>query len=152
MRRKEKEINDFNLIEEIIAKADICRLALSENNIPYIVPVNFGYKDRLIYFHSSCEGRKLDMLKSNPNVCVQFDADISTVKTENICQWSTKYKSVIAFGKATLVNDENEKQLALNLLVSHLNELHDPTTIFPLNPNLCIIKVEFDQISGKMSD
>lgn len=152
MRRKENEIKDFTLIEEVIRKADICRIAFSADNMPYILPVNFGYRDRVMYFHSSCEGKKLDMLNINPKVCVQFDADISIVKTENICNWSTKYKSVIAFGKATVVKDEKEKQLALNLLVSHLNDLHNPKTVFPLNPNLCLVKVEFTQISGKMSD
>jgi uncharacterized protein len=151
MRRKEKEISDFTLIEEVIAKAHICRIAFSTNDMPYIVPVNFGYKDRVLYFHSSCEGKKLDMLTINPNVCIQFDTDISIIKTENICNWSTKYKSVIAYGKASIVNDEKEKQLALNLLVSHLNELHDLKTVFPLNTDLCIVKIEFNQINGKQS-
>lgn len=151
MRRKENEIVEFIKIEEIINKAKICRIAFSTDDMPYIVPLNYGYGNKIVYFHSACGGKKLDMIKKNPNVCLQFDTDISIVKTENICHWSTKYKSVIAFGKASLVKNENEKQLALNLLISHLNTEHDPTYIFPVNPNLCIVKVELNQITGKAS-
>lgn len=48
--RKDKEIKDKIVIESIIKKATVCRIALSENNIPYIVPLCFGYKDNCLYF------------------------------------------------------------------------------------------------------
>ena len=48
MRRKDKEILDKKEIESIIKKAGVCRLGLSDNNIPYIVPLNFGYRDSFL--------------------------------------------------------------------------------------------------------
>ncbi|MFX1521344.1 MAG: pyridoxamine 5'-phosphate oxidase family protein, partial [Promethearchaeota archaeon] len=45
MRRKDKEITDTHEIETILKRAVVCRIAFSENNKPYMVPVNFGYTD-----------------------------------------------------------------------------------------------------------
>ena len=59
MRRKDKEITDRNRIEDIIKNSKVCRLALSLNDIPYIVPVCFGYEKSTMYFHSAGEEKKL---------------------------------------------------------------------------------------------
>ncbi len=75
MRRKEKEVKDVKLVESIIEKASVCRLGLSLNNMPYIVPLCFGYQDRCLYFHSAIEGKKISMIKSNNNVCFEVDID-----------------------------------------------------------------------------
>ena len=82
MRRKEKEITDKTAIESIILRSSVCRLALSEDNHPYIVPLCFGYKDNTLYFHSALEGKKLDIMKNNNNVCFEFDIDYQIVEAE----------------------------------------------------------------------
>jgi nitroimidazol reductase NimA-like FMN-containing flavoprotein (pyridoxamine 5'-phosphate oxidase superfamily) len=64
MRKKDKEIKDKELMESILKRAIICRMGLSENNVPYIVPLNFGYKNNFLYFHSAKEGRKIDMIRN----------------------------------------------------------------------------------------
>ena len=43
MRKQDKEVTDIQLIEEIISRSDVCRIAFADNNIPYIVTMNFGY-------------------------------------------------------------------------------------------------------------
>ena len=58
MRKKEYQITDFREIENIIESGLICRLGLCNDNIPYVVPLNFGYKDKVLYFHSAPEGKK----------------------------------------------------------------------------------------------
>ncbi len=63
MRRKDKEIKDAKEIESIISRSDICRIALSENNSPYIVPMCFGYRNNCLYFHSASDGKKIDIIK-----------------------------------------------------------------------------------------
>ncbi|MFC1532217.1 pyridoxamine 5'-phosphate oxidase family protein [Thermodesulfobacteriota bacterium] len=63
MRRKEKEITKKSEIEAVINKALVCRVGLSDNNFPYIVPLCFGYQDNTIYIHGALEGRKIDILK-----------------------------------------------------------------------------------------
>ncbi len=76
MRRKDREITGIGEIEVIISHADICRIALTENNMPYIVAMNFGYsggEKKRLYFHCATEGRKIDMIRKNSYVCFQMD-------------------------------------------------------------------------------
>jgi nitroimidazol reductase NimA-like FMN-containing flavoprotein (pyridoxamine 5'-phosphate oxidase superfamily) len=61
MRRSEKEITAKTEIESIIQQSMVCRLAMSEGQIPYIVPLCFGYRNDTLYFHSAKEGKKLDI-------------------------------------------------------------------------------------------
>ena len=79
MRRKDKEIIDVNEKINVIKKCKVCRIGLSENNIPYIIPLNFGYKYEnnllTLYFHSALEGKKLDIIKNNNNACFEIDCD-----------------------------------------------------------------------------
>ena len=76
MRRIDKEINDIQSIELILQEADHCVIALSENNSPYLVPMNFGFKDNILYLHSSPEGKKIEILKVNNKV--SFGVQIKT--------------------------------------------------------------------------
>ena len=62
MRRKEKEITTRAVIDAIIRQARVCRLALSEDNQPYVVPLCFGYENDTLYFHCAPKGRKLDII------------------------------------------------------------------------------------------
>jgi len=63
MRRKEKEITEKSEIEDVIHKAIVCRMGLSDNNIPYIVPMCFGYKDNTIFVHGFLKGKKSTFFK-----------------------------------------------------------------------------------------
>ncbi len=151
MRRKENEIMDQTLIEEIIQKGEVCRIAISGEEFPYIVPVNYGYKDNCIYFHSACEGQKMEMLIINPNVCIQIDTNISIEETEVPCNWSTKYKSVIGFGKASILNDMKEKKVALGIIVKHYKKDFEESYQFSGLEKLCIAKIELSSLTGKES-
>ncbi|OQX60886.1 MAG: hypothetical protein B5M51_09570 [Anaerolinea sp. 4484_236] len=58
MRRSDREITDQAAIEAIIHEAEFCRLALVDGGQPYIIPLSFGYRDKVLYFHSAVEGEK----------------------------------------------------------------------------------------------
>ena len=73
MRMKDREITDKAIIEKIIKESDICRLGLSHNNEAYIVPLNFGYADNVIYVHTGKVGKKIDMIKGNNSVCFEME-------------------------------------------------------------------------------
>lgn len=79
MRRSEKEVNDIHEIESILKQTSICRIGLCVDNIPYVVPMNYGYRDNCLYLHSAKEGRKIDIIRENPNVCFEVDTDIELV-------------------------------------------------------------------------
>lgn len=151
MRRKGKEIKDKNAIESIIKRATVCRIALSENNVPYIVPLNFGYKDNCLYFHSAKEGKKIDIIKKNNNLCFEFDIDNELVKAEDACNWDMKYYSVIGFGEAFLVEDFEEKREALDIMMEHYSGKSSFKYPEKAVNNVAIIKVKIESMSGKKS-
>ena len=151
MRKKDKEIKDKNTIESIIKRATVCRIGLSENNVPYIVPLNFGYENNCLYFHSAKEGKKIDMIRKNNSVCFEIDMDNELVEAENACGWGMKYYSIIGFGKAFLVDDFDEKRKALDIIMEHYSgkssfEYSEEAVI-----NAAIIKVEMESMTGKKS-
>ncbi len=150
MRRNDRQIDDTAQIERIIRKSNICRLGLSANNRAYIVPMNFGYRDRTLYFHSANEGTKVDMLRSNPAVCFEFDIDHGIVGGEHGCDWSTRYQSVIGFGEAVIIEDIEEKRDALDVLMANYadREFDYP---FSSVEKILVFKVEITSMTGKQS-
>ena len=118
MRRSDKEITDHEEVEEILSNALVGRLGTCLNNIPYITPVNFVYDKDKIYFHSALEGRKIENINSNPNVCFEIDKVISIIPgMQRPCASTTEYKSIIIFGDIQIVTDIEEKASALNKLI-----------------------------------
>ena len=150
MRRKEKEILDREEIESIIRKADVCRLGLSDNNIPYIVPLNFGYRDSCLYFHTPKVGKKIDMIKGNNRVCFELDIDHEVVRADNPCDWNMKYQSVIGYGRAFLLEDIDEKRQALDVIIEHYSG-QTGEYAEKLVDRLAVIKAQIESMTGKKS-
>ena len=148
MRRKEKEILDREEIESIIKKADVCRLGLSDNNIPYIVPLNFGYRDSCLYFHTPKVGKKIDMIKGNNRVCFELDINHEVVRADNPCDWNMKYQSVIGYGRAFLLEDIDEKRQALDVIIEHYSG-QTGEYAEKLVDRLAVIKVQIESMTGK---
>jgi hypothetical protein len=151
MIRSDKEINDRQVIESVIKKSKLCRIALCEGGAPYIVPVCFGFEGNCIYIHSAREGRKLDALRKNNNVCFEFESEIELTKSESPCSWGMKYYSVIGFGKAYLIDDPAEKRKALRVVIEH----YAGESFFEYSKmnvdKLILIKIEVESLTGKKS-
>jgi nitroimidazol reductase NimA-like FMN-containing flavoprotein (pyridoxamine 5'-phosphate oxidase superfamily) len=151
LRRKDKEIKDKKTIESIIKRATVCRIGLAKNDIPYIVPMNFGYKDNCLYFHSAPVGKKIEIIKKNNNVCFEIDIAHEILQGKSACHTTMKYYSVIGYGKAYIIDDSEEKIKALNIIIEHyLPEIpHEYSEKFL--KKIVIIKVEIDNMTGKKS-
>lgn len=122
MRKIDREIKDIKELEEILQKADVCRIAFAVDGTPYIVTMNFGYiwKDRLtLYFHCAKEGKKLELMKQNNTVCFEMDIDHEIVRAENACDWGMKYRSIVGLGLLESITDENEKKKGLDCIMDH---------------------------------
>jgi nitroimidazol reductase NimA-like FMN-containing flavoprotein (pyridoxamine 5'-phosphate oxidase superfamily) len=122
MRRKEKEITDKTTIESIIIKADVCRLAFADLNVPYMVTMNFGYsggENPVLYFHCAHEGRKIDMLMKNNHVCFAMDTDHEIYKGDTACDWGMKFRSIVGYGSLSIVGDNEERKRGLDLIMKH---------------------------------
>lgn len=112
-------------LEKIILKCDFCSLAMvDEDNKPYVLHMNFGYKDGEIFFHAAKTGKKIDILKKNPDACVAFSADheLRYVNEEVACSWGMKYRSVLAYGKIMFIDDFDEKVEALNIIMGNYSD------------------------------
>lgn len=124
---KNRELTFKPELEEIISKCDVCSLAMvDEDGNPYVLPMNFGYKDDTIYLHSARAGKKIDVLKKNPKVCVSFSTDhkLNFVNEEVACSWSMKYKSILAHGKVEFIDidDLESKRDALNIIMANYSD------------------------------
>lgn len=124
MRRKDREITDIDKILNITEKAKILRLGLFDKDYPYVVPLHYGYEfadSRLVfYMHSAKEGHKLELIASNPHVCVELDCDVELISGGEVpCMYGSSFASVIGRGVAEIVSDEQEKIKGLSLLMKH---------------------------------
>jgi nitroimidazol reductase NimA-like FMN-containing flavoprotein (pyridoxamine 5'-phosphate oxidase superfamily) len=150
MRKKEREITDPGEVEFVIKRAIVCRIALSDNNVPYLVPVNFGYQDGCLYIHTAGEGMKIDIIRRNNRVCFEMEADLELTKGPTACKWGMRYSSVIGFGRASLVEGSEEKRAALDIIMRHYSgDSHDYSE--KLVDKVAIIRVEIDTMTGKQS-
>jgi uncharacterized protein len=151
MRRSEQEITDKKALETILKQALVCRIGLSDADMPYIVPVCFGYADDCIYIHSSPFGRKMEILKNNNVVCFEVDMNIEPVKGETACKWSIRYVSIIGYGKAYIVQDHDEKRKGLDVLMKQYSDLSDHSYREEIMKRTAVIKIEIESMTGKKS-
>jgi nitroimidazol reductase NimA-like FMN-containing flavoprotein (pyridoxamine 5'-phosphate oxidase superfamily) len=123
LRRKDREITSINELLTIIDQCKVCRLGLSENDQPYIIPLNFGYvfanNALTLFFHSAHEGKKIDILKKNNRACFEIDCDHRLLEADTACGHSFAFTSVIGFGTIEFLTGVQEKTFALNALMKH---------------------------------
>ena len=154
MRRKEREITDSEIIADIINRSDVCHVAFSDNNSPYIIAMNFGFIDArppLVYFHCANEGHKIDVLKRNNKVAFMFDTDHQLVTGARGCDFSMKYSSVAGTGEIYIVESEEEREKGLNSIMKQYSGksdfIFDPATM----TRTTILKLVVFSITGKMT-
>jgi nitroimidazol reductase NimA-like FMN-containing flavoprotein (pyridoxamine 5'-phosphate oxidase superfamily) len=150
MRRHAQEIHNPELIDQVIAHALVCRLGLCKDNVPYIVPVSFGYDGAHIYFHTAPEGLKLEFFAANPQVCFEFEDEVKTISKPDACQWSVSYASVIGYGTIAEIVDAQRKTYALNQVMQHYSGREwnlDPNQI----PKTRVWAIAIDRMTGKQS-
>lgn len=151
MRRKDREIQGKEAIEDVIRKSVVCRLAMSDENRPYVVPLCFGYENNTLYFHTAPEGKKIEILKRNQKVCFEFDTGTAVVRGTQACKWAMKYQSVIGFGDASFIEDDESKRRALDII---MKQYASGTFSFLEEPlrRATVIRVQIESMTGKKSD
>ncbi|HET6580729.1 MAG TPA: pyridoxamine 5'-phosphate oxidase family protein [Methanoregula sp.] len=151
MRREDREITDYLEIDSILQDAIVCRIGLAEGDEPYVVPLCFGYEDRTIYLHSAPEGKKISMLKENSRCCFEVDQCDNLILGEHPCAWGICYRSVIGFGRASFIEDYEEKKKGLNCIMHHYS---DETYQFSDDEieNVCVIRIDIELMTGKKCD
>lgn len=151
--KRDKAIKDIVKIEEledIIKRLKVCHVGMVDGNVPYVLGFNFGYENKTIYLHCSQEGKKIEILKKNNNVCVYFDLDHDLFfRHEDVaCSWRLRYRSVMGLGKAEFVTDYNEKIRGLEIFMKNYSEKEFAFNK-PSVDNVCVIKITLDKITGR---
>jgi len=154
LRREEKRITDNKLIDSILQEAEYCMISLSDNGRPYILPMNFGYRDNNLYLHSYPGGKKIEILKVNNRISFGVTIKTSILRSEKPCNWGMKYMSVLGYGLANFLDDQKHKIHALNVIMEKYSEgkgfenfEYDEGTI----DGTAVIMVDIKSLTGKFS-
>jgi uncharacterized protein len=151
MRRNEKEITDQTQIREILSANCVLRIALTDGNQPYLVPMNYGFEGNTIYLHSARQGKKLDIIKKNNNVCFEVSDHVETIESEKACNFGTRYRSVIGTGKITMVTDRDAIIKALRIIMRQHTESTDWTFSEQMLLRIVILEIDILSMTGKIS-
>ena len=152
MRRKDKEITDKSVMRKILKATKYVTLALSKDDIPYIVTLSHGYDEegQCIYFHCAGEGKKLDYMKANGRVWGQALLDHGYVEVE--C--SHNYATVVFSGRVTFLESLEDKWHAMSLMTRQLDP-NAETMIANRKPeslaNTVVGRIDIEYMSGKKS-
>ena len=121
MTRREFEVTDPGVIRDILDGSKVLHLGLVDDGMPYVVPMNYGYKmdsGRLtLYLHSAVKGYKLDVIAKNPTCCFEMNCGVEPFEGKIPCQYGIAYYCLMGRGKAVMVEDVKEKEEALALLM-----------------------------------
>ena len=154
MRRKDKEITAKNEIEDILSNTMLGRLGTCANGIPYITPMNFTYdkESSKIYLHCANEGRKIENIRANQNVCFEVEEVTNVLVKQPTCASSVAYRTVILFGNIKILSDPHTKNGALQKLVDKYAPQNPkaPFTDAMLNKTN-VLEIEIKEMTAKRS-
>lgn len=150
-RRPEKAITDETEMIEIIASQNIMTLAMSKDNEPYLVTVNYGFDaaERCFYFHCARTGKKVDFLKANPVVWGQVLDDRGYL--DGKCDHA--FRSIHFRGRVRFLDDEGERRKAIDTMIDHLES--NPAAVkarFSTAASLAkaaLVKVQVEEMTSK---
>jgi hypothetical protein len=135
----------------IINEATVCYVGMASGEDPYVLPMNFAYQDGCVYLHADTHGTKIDILKQNPSVCINFNTgnELFHRHKEVGCSWGMKFKSVNVHGKAAFVEDYDEKYRIMKLvMLKYSGENYDFSE--PSIRNVIVMRIEIEKITGKV--
>jgi nitroimidazol reductase NimA-like FMN-containing flavoprotein (pyridoxamine 5'-phosphate oxidase superfamily) len=152
MRRKDKEILQPALIQRIIGEAQVCRLGLCKDNIPYIVPVSFGYDGTALYFHTAVDGRKIEFFRANNQVCFEIEHEVAIIPNEErACGWSFSFYSIIGYGVVEELVEDADRERGLQLVMEHYSGRGDWEFQDQHLQHVRVWRIRIEQVSGKQS-
>ena len=148
MRRIRQQLSGAETVG-ILERATSGTLALlGDNGYPYAVPISYVYDDGKLYFHSALSGHKVDAIRScdKASFCVIAQDDVVPEK------YTTEYRSVIAFGRIHIIEDEEEKLAAAQMLGDHYNPHQDEALRKEIESGLSrmlAIRFDIEHLTGK---
>lgn len=147
-----KHITNIDEIEQIINQCEVCFIAFANDNIPYVIPMNFAFHNGMLILHSAKTGKKIDMMEQNKRVSVAFSTAHQLVwQSESVaCSYGMKSLSVVGHGTVEYITDFDKKIEYMNLVMKKYTEKADFTYSKPAIDNVFIFIVKFDELNGKI--
>ena len=148
MRRKRQQLSEAESIS-ILEKATAGTLALlGDNGYPYAVPISYVYKDGKLYFHSALAGHKVDAIRQcdKASFCVIEQDDVQPKK------YTTFFRSVIAFGRIHIIEDEAEKLETARMLGNRYNPNDEESLRKEMEKGfarMLMIRFDIEHLTGK---
>lgn len=148
MRRKAQQLSEEDNIEILNSATSGVLAVLGDEDYPYAVPVSYAYENGNIYIHGAISGHRRDAVLSHDKAsfCV-IDCDEVIPEKRTTC-----YRSVIAFGKASIVEDSEEKRRALILLGQKYSADYEEDCLEEIKTEFsrtCVTKLEIEHLTGK---
>lgn len=137
-------------INQIIRACKTCYLAMSDDNVPYVLPMNFALDGDWVILHSAQSGRMWETLKKNTHVCINWTQgeELAWQDVRVGCSYRVKSKSVLVEGHAEIVDDFDEKTRLLKILMSQYSDREFKFSR-PSVVNVGIIRVKIEKLSAK---
>ncbi|MBD7912517.1 pyridoxamine 5'-phosphate oxidase family protein [Clostridium cibarium] len=147
MRRKDRELKNDEIIEVLKNTSYGILSTISENGYPYGVPISYVFFNDSIYFHCATKGHKLDNILNNDKVSFCVVGNTCVLPEE----FSTKYESLIVFGKAIEVFDDEKNMALLETLNKYSPDFIEQGKEYIIKAGKAtkVIKITIDHISGK---
>lgn len=149
MRRKRQLLSAEESVAILMRMTNGVLALDGDGGYPYAVPVSYVYADGKIYFHSAVKGHKVDAIMRNERV------SFCVVERDNVCpaEFTTYFRSVVVFGKARILTDEEEKRVALDLLADKYspNQPGKEVEITKSFNHLLMVEIKIEHITGKES-
>lgn len=150
MRRVDREVTDPVQIADIMSRCEVVRLALNDEKVPYILPVNFGMEPdgMTLYIHGAMSGTKYELIAKDNRVSFEMDCSCRLVLDEDEHECTMNYESVIGWGLIDELTDEAEKRYALKRLMKQYHSEDFPFNEGPL-PRTRILRLKVQQRTAK---
>ena len=125
MRRTDREVKDFERVLEIVARCDVLRLGLSDGEVPYIVPVNFGYEatdgQLFFYIHGAMAGKKYELLRRTASCAFEMDCGHKLEYLAEERNATMRYQCVMGRAQVELL-EGSDKERAMDCLMGRYEE------------------------------
>jgi len=148
MRRK-KQLLPEEEAEEILLRGTAGVLAVTgDDGYPYGVPVSYIYDCGKIIFHSAKAGHKIDAIRRDPKVSFTV-IDMDWIVPE---EYTTYFRSAVAFGQAVILEEESEKREALLKLAAKYSPEYEEGREKEADnelKNVCMIEIIIEHLTGK---
>ncbi|HET9407411.1 MAG TPA: pyridoxamine 5'-phosphate oxidase family protein [Candidatus Sulfotelmatobacter sp.] len=120
VREAERGVYDREAAYRVLDEGFLCHVGFAVDGQPFVIPTSYGRKDASLYIHGSAASRMLRQMKEGVPVCVTVTLLDGLVLARSVFNHSMNYRSVVVLGKATLVDDPQEKLAALRVLSEHI--------------------------------